>query len=500
MELHLEQGDGVTFIICDAALGCCEINPKHDFAQCVQCFGRAREGIKRLSRPVRVLRLSELIVQAKEAMTALQVLPKSYGSFAELYQLKVQNFDLGAAVLSTLNSHLEDPDPDPSVHHELTWSILSAAYAAYSALDRYLSKNVCDLFYLLNGRIANFRAALRACQRHGVRCLVHERGSDLNSYTLAENTMPHDPSHVKKYFAATLAKAESLEQKEVIARQFYSERREGKIANWVSFTEQQVRGSVPEGWLESPVRIAAFSSTESEFACLREFFPQPIHASQAEGFERIIHDLARNQFNGIFVVRIHPNSAGTKADFTERLRALPYAFFRIIAPDDKVDSYALLQTAQKILSFGSTMGIEGAYWGVPSIVARWAAYQDLGSTYNPTSHAELMDLLLRPLDPKPIAGAIDYGFYAKRFGTRLKYVTPLGTFYAAFKGAPIQPEWPYRQLAGRLAGKPNNWWSFAWNSWEKKRQKALCRGNRFFLDPLRLLIAWERKRLSPDDV
>jgi Capsule polysaccharide biosynthesis protein len=545
MELHLEQGDEVTFISCDAALSFCEVNEKHDFSVCAQCIGRALEGLRRLSRPVRVLKLSELIIQAKHTMKGLEKLPRRYRSFSELYQLKVDHFDIGAAVLSTLNSMLEDPEPDPSMHEELTWATLSAGFAAYAALDRYLSRTPCDLFYFLNGRLANFRAALRACQKHRVRCLVHERGCDHHSYSLAENTMPHLPEHISKYIAATLAKAKSPEEKRAIAKQFYIERQEGKIANWISFTEQQVRGSLPEAWLEAAPRIAAFSSTESEFACLREYYRPQIYPSQAEGFELIIHDLARRNFQGVVAVRMHPNSARTKSDFTQRLRTLPYPFLRLIAPEDKIDSYTLLRTADKVLTFGSTIGIEAAYRGIPSILARWAAYEDLGSTYNPNSHEELMQLLLDPIDPKPADGAVDYAYYAKTFGNRLKYVTPLSAFSCAFKGRLIHPQWPYLLFNRTFSGDPvrvdwphpgklvrqngvvtgitigddkmalgvlegmfaagviepetqeleclRNLYPALIN-WEKKRLKALYKGRGIRPDPLNLLVAWERKR------
>lgn len=497
MELHLEKGDAVTYITCDAALCFCEINPKHDYLQCIGCFGRAREGIKRLSRSVKVVRLSELIFQARREMAALQKLPKTFSSFDELYNLRFENFDIGAAVLSTLNTKLNDPEPDPSRHPELTWSILSSAFAAFVALDRYLCRKTCDVFYLFNGRFSNFRAALRACNKRHVRCLVHERGCDRSSYSLAENTMPHDPSNQKKSISAALARAKSPEQKKALAQQFYAERKEGKIANWVSYTERQVRDSLPGSWLIAPVRIAAFSSTESEYACLREFYRPGIYPSQAEGFETIIHDLAERNFTGVFAIRMHPNSAGTKADFTDKIRALPYPFLCVIGPEEEIDSYALLKTAHKVLSFGSTIGIEAAYWGVPSIVARWAAYEDLGSTYSPVDHQQLMDLLMNPIDPKPTEGAIDFGFYSKNYGIRMRYITPIDAFSCKFKGAEVHCAQPYRNLWVELP-KPSR---ARWRHWlegrERKRQRALYQGRRFFLDPIRLMAAWEPKGPTP---
>jgi hypothetical protein len=363
--------------------------------------------------------------------------------------------------------------------------------------------------------------------------------------------MPHDPAHIKKYLAATLALAQSPKEKNDVAKEFYAERREGKIANWVSFTEQQVRGSLPEGWLEATPRIAAFSSTESEYACLREYYRPDIYPSQAEGFEKIIHDLARRDFQGIFAVRMHPNSAQVKADFTEKLRALPYRFLRVIAPEEKMDSYALLQTSNKVLTFGSTIGIEAAYCGVPAINARWAAYEDLGSTYSPKSHEELMNLLVDNIDPKPVDGAIDFGYYAKTFGNRLKYVSPVSAFSCTFKGEFIHPQWPYLLFNRTLSGEPirADWpqpgelirqngavvgimigknkmalgplegifaagviepeaqeaewmWKLLYPAlinWEKKRLHALYQGRGIRPDPLNFFAAWERKRSVPED-
>jgi hypothetical protein len=493
IQRHLDSGDDVTVITCDAALTYCEANQEREFSNCAHCVGRAREGLKRLSRPVSVVKLTELVLHAKAAMKALWRLPRTYENFEQLYQLKVENFDLGAAVLSTLNSVLDDPEPDPSVHPDLTWVTLAAAFAAYTALDGYLEQNSCDLFYVFNGRLANLRAALRVCQKHNVRCLVHERGSDHESYSLAENTMPHDPGHIARDLAITLKAAPSLQQKEAVAREFYTERREGVIANWVSLTDDQIRDSLPEGWLEAPARIAMFTSTEAEFTCLREFYPPRIYPSQLHGIVMILEDLNRLGFSGMFAVRMHPNSVRTKSDFTEQLRALPYPFLRVIPPEEKLDSYALLRTAQKVLTWGSTIGIEAAYWKVPSIVAGWGSYMHLGSTYNPDTHTEVMDLLLRRLEAKPIAGAIDYGFYSKNFGTRFQYVTPSGAFFALFKGIGVWPGYPYDGFASKDAPPFEKWQRSLWTLWNQQRLDMIYRGRPFTPDPVSLMVAEEQK-------
>ncbi|MBV8100825.1 MAG: hypothetical protein JOZ31_16895 [Verrucomicrobia bacterium] len=236
-----------------------------------------------------------------------------------------------------------------------------------------------------------------------------------------------------------------------------------------------------------------FSTTESEFTCLREYYPPRIYPSQIEGLEVILKDLAQRGFSGMFAVRVHPNSARTKSDFSARLRALPYSFLRVIPPEEKLDSYALLETAQKVLTWGSTIGIEGAYRKIPTIVAGWGEYMNLGSTYNPVTHAEVMDLLLKPLEPKPVQGAIDYGYYSKNFGWRFKYVKPAGPFFAYFKDQAILPPYPYQQMAPEKPTPFEKWQQSLWTIWNSKRLETIYRGRPFTPDPVSLMEAEEQK-------
>src|SRR5690606_14617556 len=90
----------------------------------------------------------------------------------------------------------------------------------------------------------------------------------------------------------------------------------------------------------------------------------------------------------------------------------------LIPPDAKVDSYALLDRGERILTFGSTIGIEGTFWGKPSICAEYSYYDGHDAQYEANSEAELMDLLTRPgLAAKPREHALGFGYYMNTFGT-----------------------------------------------------------------------------------
>jgi hypothetical protein len=71
----------------------------------------------------------------------------------------------------------------------------------------------------------------------------------------------------------------------------------------------------------------------------------------------------------------------------------------VIWPKDQVDSYSLLDACDKIITFGSTIGIEAAYWGKISILAGRAVYERLDCIYKPSNHEELITLIKSDLKP-----------------------------------------------------------------------------------------------------
>ena len=473
-ELHLRKRDTVSFITCDAVLKCCEPNYYHDYATCLRCMGIAKAGLSLLPKRIRIVPLSSLILPISDELQIVNSICARPLSYDALYDITIDNFDLGAAALSTMNDLFRDPEPNPADNLQITREVLFSALATYKALCKYLKENPCDMFYVFNGRFANLRAALRACQLRGVPCFVHERGSDLNSYVLAPNTMPHDPAFMLPYRSSTFEPV-SMEVKEKVAHEFYVERSHGIIANWFSFTNQQQLGLLPDNWVQASQRLAVFTSTESEFASLRDFYPRGLYPSQKEGIIQIIKDFANRDYQGVLAVRMHPNSHDTKSDFTEELRQITCPFLIVIPPLNEIDSYSLLRTASAVLTFGSTIGIEAAYWRVPSILAAPSLYSDLGSTYNPGSHDEVIQCLLQPLQPKPIEGAINYGFFAKVYGTRFRFVVSDGVNDCTFKDRKVGPDELRRNLLyGLTNGRPGGTvLARALAEWERNRQRSL---------------------------
>ena len=84
----------------------------------------------------------------------------------------------------------------------------------------------------------------------------------------------------------------------------------------------------------------------------------------------------------------------------------------VIAATAPCSTYDLLDAAEKVIVFGSTMGVESAYWGKPTILLAGAFYHELDVCYAPATPEEIYPLIeCRDLPPKSREGAIRYGYY-----------------------------------------------------------------------------------------
>lgn len=430
-QLHLDKGDLVTMIFCDAALSFCVINPKNHLSMCRVCQQGRKVGLRLLSKPIKLLPLSKLIASSAEKLRRANI-PAHFSDYDSLFDFEVDDFKIGASAMSSLNFISEKAKPDVTTKPKMVQAAVRSGLAVHYGFLDYLARNQCDRCYILNGRLAEVRGAIRACEKAGVEFYTHERGRDLNSYQLVKNSLPHDRDYVKRAITQSIQNAVPEEKKSSLAEQFYQERRRGIIPFWHSYLKKQKKGFLPPQWLSSSYRVAVFTSTEAEMAALPEFNTNPLYSNQQEGLVRLIRDLSARRFDGILAIRTHPNSK-EPFDLESRLKGIDHDFVLLIAPESELDSYALLHTCHKVVTFGSTMGIEAVYWNKPSVLLGPSIYEHLGGTYNPSSHEEAVEMLFSPLPPKGREAATNYGYYQKTHGINFIYAHATEVYKATFK-------------------------------------------------------------------
>jgi len=444
VETHLDAGDQVHLLYCRGLLQTCKPNPDHRLGTCLECIGRAKSGIKLLNRKITV---SPLIGGEKREKYATNHLRTEFQSLDDLRQYKVDGFDIGMAVLSSLVSGCRDPEPnlnDPRIKERLL-AHLRSSFLVYRSVRTYIRTKSIDVAYVFNGRLANLRGAFRAAQAEGITCFTHDRGCDFNHYQLFENKLPHDLIGTEKRIWSAWDN-ENPKAREAIGGQFFEERFKKVRQNWITFTEDQELNVLPDGWSDHAKNIVIFTSSEDEFVAIGDEWVNPLYSSQLEALKQIVHDLVDKNLK--IYIRMHPNLKEVSASYVKDTMSLVAPNLMVISPASEVDSYELLNRADRILTFGSMIGIEATYWGKASILAGPCFYRNLGGTYNPSTHHELLEYLLAAnLDPKPREKALIYGYYEKTKGERFKYFEGLDVWDGLYRGEKINALPRYKYLS-----------------------------------------------------
>ena len=440
---HLDLGDDVELVLCDAELSSCQLNPKHELARCVQCVSRSLQGAGQLSERVKVHGL--LTALEPEDRARLASLPRAFPSQLALGQFTFDGFDAGMATLSSLIDFTRSLTIDPQVLATVIHRTIHSSVATFLALKRLLAAGRYDRVYIYNGRWSMMRSAVRACEQLGVEYYTHERGADFHKFAIHRNALPHDKGCFRGQAEAAWAHAGGNPQTLPLAESFFTERRQRVEKNWFSYTKQQESGRLPADWDRPARRLVLFTSSEFEFAAIGEGATGRIYPQQSAGLRRLARCLAAQSPATHLWVRVHPNDNNPVAVKTWTETAAGLANVTLILPAEKVDSYSMLDGADRIITFGSTMGIEATYWGKASICADHSFYDGLDAQYEAANETDLIELLCRPgLAPKPRENALRYGFYLNTAGDNFRhFVTDQisdYTFKSPFRGRCLRPD------------------------------------------------------------
>jgi len=422
---HLNKGDEVHIIQCSGDIPSCEPNPNFFKVGCILCKSRRDRGLNITGLPEKFRHKLDLHKFLKD-----RDFPE-FSSIKELNEYKVDGIDYGMMVASTLISMVREPDPDLSLYKNFVENNLRMAMGIYDAITYHIKDIKPDLFYLFNGRYVAMRPALRASQDLGTKTYLHERAGVLQRYVLIEDTLPHDLKYQKKQIESYWNDECSFDEKEEMASGWFEERRCGKDQSWHSHTKSQTKGDIPEGFDPSKRNIAIFISSEDEFEAISDW-KNPIYRNQNEAIRAIVNSEISKDM--MFYLRIHPNLKGVKNTQTREMDDLEASNLIKIHPEDKIDSYQLMESCEKCITFGSTLGIESIFWGRPSILVGRCFYEDLEGLHTPVNHEELIDLINANLDSPPKIGALKYGYWQSVYGEPYIYYSPESVRGGKFMG------------------------------------------------------------------
>jgi len=228
-----------------------------------------------------------------------------------------------------------------------------------------------------------------------------------------EQSLPHDIAaydrKVNEYWNFSNL---PIIEREKIACDFYEKRKKGIRAGDRVYTENQKIGLLPLQWDETVSNISIFNSSDDEYSSIGgEWDKGNLFSSQIEGIKKIVEHYLEDK-NKHFYLRIHPNLSSVKYKYHTDLYKLNYPNLTILKSDSPVSTYSLIDNSKIIIVFGSSVGIEAAYWKKPVVLLTKSMYVYSGCVYYPTNLDSLWALLKTENLPTLFnESVLKYGFF-----------------------------------------------------------------------------------------
>ncbi len=325
--------------------------------------GRVLNRLSRKRRVSRYLSAAAFQVPPEKLRTLIQDLPRDrFHTFLRdvgenLSTAIYENFDLGQSLRSSMISLTRNTDWVADPEDPFTRRLALDALVLYELTLRLIERLRIDLVVLFNGRLASVRGIRRASEAKGIRWWVHERGARLDKFAIYECSTPHQPSSYRAWVDDWWGWSADGEQR---AATFLQNRRAGVQTNWFVFTRKQQAGALPPR--DSRRRVVFFTSSEDEMAAIGdEFAPDSPLCVQAVAL-RELGQACRDAGHEL-VVRFHPNTPQGEQHLTA---AAHQAADIVCTPQSQVDTYALMDSADVVLTHNSTAGLEAAASGKPA--------------------------------------------------------------------------------------------------------------------------------------
>lgn len=365
--------------------------------------------------------------------------PEFFKDINALKQFKYGTFEAGLAVASSLVSRLKNSNPDLVQRASEVRTMLNSTIQVYEFAKKTIAEKKPDIVYTFNGRFCHPRAVMRAAEESDVEIRLHERGASRDRY-VALPFMPHDRIRIQEKMISAWNDAEPAERKKM-GEAFYIQSRQGAEQSWKSFIDLQKRNAIPELHRNKKI-VTYFSSSDDEFVAVGDIFKWRGWENQMEAVRDLV--TVCNEIGGIqLFIRLHPHLREKSSEDQQRWLSLAdLDGVSLISFDSEIDTYAMIDHSDVVVTGGSTVGIESVYWGTPSILLGPSFYSDMGATYNATSKKELGDLIVRNDLKAERCNSLAYGYYMATYGELYRHYVARDLGAGEFLGVDIQKKSP----------------------------------------------------------
>lgn len=427
-----EAGQKVSVVFCDGSLKYCRTNICASKMVCGVCRFLVKRALEKMPAAVQIYPLSRFIDESDRK--EVEKLSFAYHSIEELKAIEYHGVDIGYSVLSfyvDLKRNLyPEFTPETIAFFDQLLHVSAQLVHAVEKMDQQLNP---DIYSVFNGRLFDARAFFRRPLLLGrkTHCFELEAHAPTWEYRSLcfENALPHNiKANTDKILSFWEESKQQHTETEMVkqASAFFDLRRKKQPTDAkICFIENQIEGALPSGWDTTRRNFVFLNSSEDEFAGIdTEYDHFKYLPTQIAIIEKVAGLAAQISDRIHIYLRIHPNLRNVQHNYHKDLLKLGDRFsnLTVIPADSAISTYTLIDSAEKVLVVGSTVGIEAIYAGIPVVLLGPAMYQLLGSCYIPRNDEELKEMLERFLEPQSRLPAYQYGYYiVSEKGRRWKY-------------------------------------------------------------------------------
>ena len=343
---------------------------------------------------------------------------KEFKNIEELKAYEFDGYNLGMCVASSVITLVRDHKLDTKRHKNIINKELKVSLDVLNTIKFYNDTLKPDLVYVFNGRLAAFAPIVLFCQKNKLDFKIFETTYSFDRYHIIDNNTPYNLEYqYKEVNDCWNNSSMSIEDKKKEGSNFFKNQRSGINEMDPSYISLQKK-EIDETLIKGKEVISFFNSSIDEFASVPGWENYIyLFEDETKAIEEICNHYVEDK-NKIFFLRIHPNLKYLdNSQNKELLKLKKLKNLIVIEATSPIRSYSLLDKSDKIITFGSTIGVESCYYGKPVICLGLSFYEQLDVAYIPKSKNELYTYLDdKNLLPKPKENALIYGFWTRTFG------------------------------------------------------------------------------------
>ena len=399
-------GADVRMIVCDGVFRACDVHRTSIGSRgplaCQECqagtfanltrLGHQWEGMNAyVPRPVRA-----------EARAWVEAVPAE-----QLFAARWRGQPVGEWASSSALNHfrLYVPDFADPRFVRAAREVLEATVLSYEAALVVFDEHQPEVVVVMNGRFAPQRVIVEVARQRGARIITHERGAQDDTHRVVDGALIHDLGEYDRLAAdwqPLALRASQLHRIDLILEQ----RRWGRNFNWVPFSPppQDAAGLRSRLRLDDRPLVVCFTSSDDELASMPEWsegaFPRSLDWLPAT------LALAARRPELQFVIRVHPNLArmGANPKALAQVQALGGQMpdnCRMVGPTEDISTYTLVDLADAVVIYCSTVGLEAAVAGKPVVAVARGWYGDAPWLRRAIQPEDYEPLVLQAVATKP---------------------------------------------------------------------------------------------------